>query len=326
VKFFCAFFAALFFLTVHIEAESFRTVIAGSAVVSPDRPSGFTVPLSYNSSALISLGEEVRFLKGVQMELAAPQIWLSYRGSLALALYSALEKIPQNGTADLQGRRFFFEPIPNKLQTVYQTPLRGGHGLRTTPYLTVTQEIIDPSSFPLLFRIMPVIKGLSEELENMRFQLTVKPVISDEGAVKLHFKYPELLPGRPFIVLIDDAVVENTSEERLLKEGEHQLVILSDDYRSENRRFKVERAKILEVNLELQDPTPLLLFEAPENARIYLDNNEIYNTAGTHPVEPGAHEVKFRISDYVIVKNITVQRGKTYRVSMLVDVQVSENE
>jgi hypothetical protein len=279
---------------------------------------------------LIFLGEDHRFFRGIEVELNAPPGWLSYRGSLAAASYADLEPRPTGpretgATMDIAGRRILYDPLPGKLQIVYQIPLRPGHGMRSSPYATVLPSV-PPASFPLIFRLLPVIKGIGEELETMRFQLSVKPILGDEGAVRISFRYPEQLPGRPFTLLIDDQVVEKTGEELLLKEGEHHLLVLSDDYRNENRLFLVERARILDLNIELQDPTPLMLFEAPENAQIFLDNLPVQGNLTPIPVEVGPHEVRFQVSDYSITQNIVVQRGKTYRVAMMVDVDVSESD
>jgi hypothetical protein len=292
--------------------------------VSLDGRESVSLPLNYNGSALVSLGEETRFFRGLEFELQAPQPWLFYQGSLAMAVYADLDRVPSTGVADLSGRRVAFEPLPGKLQMVYQIPLRSGHGLRNSPYVSVPAGITLPSSFPILFRIMPVIKGLSEELETMVFHLGVKPILSDEGAVKLSPRYPERLQGKPFTVLIDDVLIENPAEERLLKEGEHHLVILSENYRNESRRFVVERAKVLDLTVELQDPTPVIVFEAPQNARIFLDNAPV--TRESVLVEPGIHEAKFQVGDYTIIKTLTVQRGKTYRVALSVDINISESE
>jgi hypothetical protein len=182
-----------------------------------------------------------------------------------------------------------------------------------------------PASFPIIFRIMPVIKGLSEEIETMRFNLNVKPILSDEGLVRLIPRYPEQLQNRPFTVLIDDEVIDRPGDEHFLREGEHHLVILSNDYRNESRRFMVDRGKTLDLVINLQDPTPLVIFEAPENAQIYFDN-QLMNRSGPHPVEPGAHEVRFTMSDYSIMKTLVVQKGKTYHVAMSVDVDISESD
>jgi hypothetical protein len=335
-------FLAVFFSfipgLIHIPTsygEELRVLIAGSQEVSQEPPGGQR-PLSipYNGSALISLGKDARFFRGIEVELSAPQDWLSYRGSLAAAAYADLEErtfpLPAEVTApgiviDIAGKRFLYDPLPGKLQIVYHIPLNAGHGMRTSPYALVTSTHIPPGSFPILFRLLPVIKGIGEDLERMRFRLSVKPILGDEGAVRIGFRYPEQLPDRPFTLLIDDLVITLPVEEILLKEGEHHLIILSDDYRNENRLFLVERARILDLSIELQDPTPLVLFEAPENTRVFLNNVPVEGNLTPIPVEPGNHEVRFQVSDYSIIKNIVVQRGKTYRVALLVDVDVSED-
>jgi hypothetical protein len=316
----------LLILSAPAGAEQFRALVAGSLLVSVEKPEGTSVNMSFNSSALISLENDTRFLRGVELELSAPQAWLAYRGSLAMMIYNEFNRLPVTGVNDLDGKRITYEPLPDKIKTVYQIPLRPSHGLRSGPYASVIPGITDPAKFPVLFRLMPIIKGISDELENMRFVFNARPILSDEGAVKLIPRYPEQLRGRPFTVLIDDILVENHAEEILLKEGEHHLVVLSDEYRNESRRFMIEKAKILDLTINLQDPTPLIIFEGPENARIYLNNNPILRENSPVPVEPGIYEAKFHVGDYTITKTITVQRGKTYRVTLAVGIDVEENE
>lgn len=316
----------LLFFPPLLEAETIRVSVAGTAEVSLGNPGGVSVSLSYVDSVLIRLGKETRFFRGIELEFTVPQTYLPHRGSLAVVLYEELDRVPEPGAADLQAEQLFLQPILNKIQTVYQIPLRANHGLRNSPYVMVPTAVIPPASFPLLFRVMPVIKGLSEEVENMRFTLNIKPLLSNEGAVKILFRYPDNLSDRPFTALIDDDVVERPAEERLLREGEHHLMILSDDYRNESRRFLVERGKILELTVNLQDPTPLVIFEAPENARVFFDNQPLGTSPPPMAAEPGIHEVRFQVGDYVVVKSLTVQKGKTYRASLSVDVQISEGD
>jgi hypothetical protein len=326
MKSWCGFFVFLFFFSLRAEAESLRVLIAGNLEITQDKAAKVSVPLGYNGSALVRLGEDIRFFRGIELEIAAPQLWLSYRGSLAMAVYADLDKVPPPGIADIQARRIAFEPLPNKIQIAYQIPIQSSHGLRSSPYVSVLDGFVAPESFPILFRIIPVIKGLSEELETIVFQLSVKPVLSDEGAVRLNYRYPEQLPGKPFTILIDDIVIENPAGERLLKEGEHHLIVLSDDYRNESRRFMVERAKVLDLTIELQDPTPLMIFEGPENALIFLNEKPVSAALGPVPLDPGVHEVKYQVGDYTISRSITVQRGKTYRMALSVDITLSELE
>ncbi|MDR2094341.1 MAG: hypothetical protein LBP76_02345 [Treponema sp.] len=314
-----------FFLNLEVRGESFRALVAGNLEISLNNPEGVSLPIFYNNSVIISLGADLRFLRGIEIDLTAPQIWLPYRGSLAMVIYTNLDGIPRTGIADIEGRQIIFEPLPGKIQNIYQIPLLPSHGLRSGPYSNVTVQV-SPSSFPLLFRLMPISKGLSEDLESMRFQLSVKPILSNEGAVRIRLHYPENLHGKPFTLLIDDTVIDKPSEELLLKEGEHSLIVLSEAYRNESRRFLVERAKSTELIIELKDPTPLMSFEAPENAGVFLDNLPITNIHSPRAVEPGRHEVKFQISDYMIIKNIVVEKGKTYRVALSIDINIWENE
>ncbi|GHU66142.1 hypothetical protein FACS189447_06400 [Spirochaetia bacterium] len=307
-------------------AEPLRILNAGTIVISLDNLEGSSLPLTYTSTAAIQLSGDLRFFRGIQLELTAPQRWITFYGSLGMLLYNNLSSLPPQGVADIEARQLSLEALPGKVQNTWQIPLKPGHGLRSSPYIMIPTGVVSPSTFPLLFRLMPVIKGISEEVENMSFRLSVKPLLTDEGAVKLIIHYPEQLPKRPVSILIDDRVAENEDEELLLKEGEHSLVIVSEDYRSLSRRFVVERAKILDVQVELQDPTPLILFEYPENARIYLDNVLVSNPQLPRPVEPGLHEVRFQVSDYSIIRPVTVQKGKTYKIAMSVDVNITEND
>lgn len=322
---YCVFFY-IWFLCFDLGAESLRVLVGGNLAISRENLGGTSVPLSYVSSAIITLDKDTRFFKGIELELTVPQAFLAYQGSLAIAIYTGLDKIPETGAADIEGRQIFFEPISNKIQNVYQIPLRAAHGLRSSPYASVPTGVIPPDSFPLLFRILPVIKGLSMEIESMRFQLNAKPLLSDEGAARIAVRYPEQLPEKPFSLLIDDRVIENFWEEQLLKEGEHRLSVLSENYRNENRRFLIERGKILEITIELLDPTPTIIFEAPQGAQIFFDGLPLEQSLTPLPVEPGQHEMKFQLSDYSIIKSITVERGKTYRASLTADVIIEEAE
>ncbi|MCL2879706.1 MAG: hypothetical protein FWF29_05620 [Treponema sp.] len=319
-----------FFLNLRLEAQSLKVTIAGNAEISADTQEEISIPLSYMDSALIFLKGDTRFFRGIQLDLSAPAAFLAYNGDLALAIYNNLSpvqgKIPETGAAELRANQLSMEALPNKLQNTWQIPLRSSNGLRNSPYVTIPTDVVDPDTFPILFRLMPVIKVISPELEKMVFILNVKPILSDEGAVRIIFTYPQQLPGRPVSVLIDDVPVENPNNELLLKEGEHNLVVLSADYRSQNRRFMVGRAKTTELTVELQDPTPLLVFEYPDAVRIYVDNKPVSNPHNPYPVDPGPHEIRFQMSNYSIIRPVTVQKGKTYRITLSVDINIAEDD
>jgi hypothetical protein len=322
-------FLVIFLLTpyVFIEAqiESFRTIVSGSIEITPDRMAGGSVNLGINNSVFITLGSDVRFLRGIELEITAPQSWLQYRGSLVMIMYNNINPQTASGISDLSGNRIAFEALPSRLRILYHIPIRSQHGLRSTTTITVPTAVIQTASFPIMFRLMQVNKGLPDEFERMTFNFTARPILSDEGAVRLIPRFPAQLRNRPFTVLINDNVINNISEQILLREGEHHLVILSDDYRNQSRRFMVERGRVVDIILELQDPTPIVIFEGPQNAQIFLNNAPVSSNQPVN-IEPGTHEVRFTVGDYTIIRTINIQRGKTYRVAMAVDLTIQEED
>jgi hypothetical protein len=319
----------LLFPCIQLHSESFRAIVQGSVEVTPERPAETPISISNEGAVIINLGAEARFLRGVELEITAPQAWLSYRGALAVMIYSDLsyETAPRiGGIADMRGNRIAHEPLPSRLRTIYHIPVRQQHGLRTTASVTVPTAIVQPISFPILFKLLPADKGMGAEFDRMRFSVTARPILSNEGAVRIETRFPPQLRNRPFTVLINDNVISNLSEQIILREGEHHLVILSDDYRNESRRFVVERARVLDLIIDLQDPTPIILFEGPQNAEIFLNNNLVPGNREPIMIEPGSHEVRFKIGDYTVIRTLNIQRGKTYRVALEVDLTIHEED
>ena len=311
---------------IQSHAELFRATVEGNLEVSLEGQAEASAFMNTDGSILVSLGSDVRFIRGVELEITAPQAWLQFRGALVMMMYSALTPKTAAGVTDFDGRRIAFEPLPSRLRIVYQIPIRQQHGLRTTTSVTVPSVVVTPDAFPILFRLSPIEKGLPASFDLLKFNMTVRPILSNEGAVRLIPRFPPQQRNRPFIVLIDDNVISNIAEEIILREGEHHLVILSDDYRNESRRFLIERAKVIDLVINLQDPTPIIVFEGPQNSSVFLNNVLIQNIREPVTVEPGAHEVKFQIGDYTIIRSLTIQRGKTYRVSLEVDLSVHETD
>jgi hypothetical protein len=317
----------LFFLASSLIAENINVKVADIIEISKDKTQGSVAQLTHDSAAVISLDKDTRFFRGIELTLSAPQAWLNHPDSLAIVIYSNAEKVPKGaGISAIDATQLKMETLGSKIQTIYQIPLSKNNNMRNTPYVTVLGgNALTPASFPLVYRIMPIVPKVDEEIEEMRFQLSVKPLITDEGAVKINVKYPQN-GGKPYTTLIDDKVIEHIEEEQIIKEGEHHLMIISNDYRNESRRFILERGKTTEINITLQDITPLILFETPDNARIFLDNARINATITPRPIEPGPHEVKIQVSDYTIIKTIFVRKGKTYRVAFMVDLDVAEED
>jgi hypothetical protein len=304
--------------------ESFRTEVEGVIEVFPGSPES-PVTIGINSSVIINLGQDARFLRGIEIEITAPQNWLPYRGALAMMIYNNLNPQTASGITDVVGSRIAFEPLPSRLRIVYHVPVRNSHGLRTTTTVSVPSSVALPATFPIMLRLAQVTKGQPDSFENMKFTMVARSILSDEGAIRIVPRYPSQLKNKPFTLLINDNVVSNIADLILLKEGEHHLVILSEDYRNESRRFVVERGRVIDLTIDLQDPTPTIIFEGPQNSIVFLDNSPAKKGEPV-TLEPGPHEIKFQVGDYTIIRTLNVQRGKTYKVALAVDLTVQEED
>jgi len=309
-----------------LRAEDLRASISGVLKLSESAVEGSSVWLRPGNSVLIHIDGDSRFFTGMEIRISAPNTWFAHQGSLDLAVFADLSPEPKEGINELVGRRVASELLPGRVQTVYQIPMRQIHGLRTGPYSTVPSDVVMPKSFPVVLTLSQRDEEMSDELAEMSFLVSARPILSDEGAVRVVIHYPEQLKGLPFTVLINDVVVENLSAERILKEGEHHLSVVSQDYRNESRRFVVERSRTVDLVIELQDPTPLIIFDAPLGTQIFLNNVPVPKSREPISVEPGTHEARFHVGDHTLTRVITVQRGRTYRVSLTMDVDIDESE
>ncbi len=303
-------------------AEGFRVRSMTPITVDASRPEPQIAEIGYNDAIGVVFAQNPAFIKAIEIEVKIPKAILEYQNSMAWGLYRQVQPIPNAKKIDYQAEEISLQSLPSRLTFVLQIPLRKDHGLKTSPYATVLQTVQDPSKGPLLFRLLPVMKGLPEDIESLGFAVRVKPILADEGAFRLGLEYPQG-EQKAVAVYIDDVPVQNPKNAQILATGTHHLSIVSDDYRNELRVFTVEQARVTELSVRMQDTAPRLYILAPENARVFFDGAEIAGAKDGMVVEPGDHTVRFTIGDYEVTRPLTVEKGKDYTVSMLIDVNIT---
>lgn len=309
-------------------ADTFRVGSMAVASIDPANPEAQVFDLSFNGAVGIELPKDTAFLKGIEIELKVPQEMLEFRDSLAYGLYSRAEPAPAADRRDYKATQLTLQPLPSRLTFVLQIPLIKDHRLKSGPYSTVLPSVHDVKAGPLLFRLLPVMKVLPDNIGDLTFQLKVKPILSDEGGFRLSLAFPQdsgAEDGQVF-VRIDEIEVSNPRDLQILKPGQHHLSIVSDFYRNEVRVFKVDQARITELAVTMQDTAPRLYLVAPENAVILMDGEPVGTGKEARIVEPGDHVFKFTIGDYEVVKQITVEKARDYTVSLVIDVNVTESQ
>ncbi len=324
-------FAVLCTGVLRLGAEELRTVIAGQAVISAEVPDGVRLSMGYADAVAITVARESPFIQGVEIELKSPQAALALPGALAYELWRRVEPLPDKNRFAYEGNRILVQPLMARAGFVIQVPTRKDHALKSGPFATVIPTVAEVKDFPLVFKLLPVTKGIPPELESAQFQVRVRPILTDEGALRLVLRYPEGIPRAPVSVFIDDRRLSegrpfDGKETFTLKAGSHALRLYSDAYRDESRSFVIEQGRVLELVIELQDTMPLLVIEAPDSALVSLDGQRIdHAQKASFAVEPGEHVVSCRIGDYSVTRKFSAYRGKTYRVVLSVELQVQES-
>ncbi len=303
-------------------AEPFRVRDVTVVTISAESASQ-TAQIGFNDALVIVLPEEPLFLRGIELEMKIPQVLLSYRNSIGYAVYENVSPLPSADIIDYSGDRVCLEPLPARLNFVLQIPTDPGYAQKTTPYVTVLGTVTPNTDGSVFFRLLPVMKGLPENVENLVFTVEVKPILKNEGIFELDFTYPDENVF-PVSVSIDEKPVKDYSKGLILTPGMHHLSVVSDNYRNEMRVFNIEQAKTTKLNVELKDISPLITFVAPENTLIYVNDSQITATDSPVKVSAGENIVRFVVGDYEVKKAVHVQTGKEYVVSLTIDVQITE--
>ena len=311
-------------LSAPLEGEEFRALLA-SVLALPSDSQGIQLTLAYNEAFALTWPKDLPFVQGLEIEIKVPPATLPLASSLSWELWRSVDPAPQKTRSIYQGERILSQVLPSRAGFVIQIPLRGDHSLKSSPFATLIPTVVSPEDFPFLFRLAPLAKALPAELEKATFLLRIKPLFTDEGGLRLGFRFPEGSQKRDLEISVDGTRVE-ARDLLVQKPGAHLLRVSSDSYREETRSFTIEQGRYIDLEVELEDTSPVLVIEAPDSAVILLDGAKINHVVKpSMTLEPGEHLIACRIGDYSMTRKFTVFRGKNYRIVLSIDLAVQES-
>lgn len=316
-------FAAIFLAAAfNMNAESFRVRRTHIADMKKEAKP-HTEYLGFNDVLAITLPDENQFLKGIELEFKLPADMLIYKHCIGFSFYTNISPVPDENTFDFTGKRIYINTLPARLSMVLQIPFSENHSIEETPYATLMPYSIVKDSSTVFLRLQPITKLLPENIEELVFEVSVKPLFSDEGVFELSLVYPDK-DHKGVAVFIDEKPVSEYEKPMMLAAGMHYLAVTSENYRTEVRTFAVDQAKTTKLEVQLRDTAPSLMITAPDNASVFIDGTPASWGGEPITVSAGEHTVKFVIGDYEVSKTVTAINGKTYNISVSFDVQVTE--
>lgn len=320
--------AILFCISATALAENIRGPVTAVREVASEPVS---LSMGVNDIAALQIGGETRFLKAVRLEVQVPSNIREFAGGLALYLYSNLAPTPEERVMTLTGTRQFFEGLPRANRFFVVVPTRSDHGLSGAADTFLVDPALSPEAFPIAFAILPVMKGLPSQVEEATFSIRAHRVLFNEGALQLQVVDSEgnrvtmeEAGRREFRIRLNGSELAYDTNEIVLAPGLHEVELVSEVYENRNVTVGIERGSVSTLVMELVRPRSRLTIEAPQGSEVFIDGSRLEEPFGQVTVSPGEHTVLFRVGDYTVSRNISVQPKRDYNISLSLDILVSE--
>lgn len=320
--------ACLFFL---INVSAWSESVYGNLVHTEniDIPETSRFSIHLEELASLSLLDTYGLIEAVELEIGIPEIIAESRNSFALYVYNNCTPDPSLDEKTYRCNLPFMDILPSGNTLFYHLPVTTDYSKRTSFNTIVADTQFPAAGFPILLTIMPVMKGIPDGVYSVTFDIHVRPIVKNRGIVELIIETEDGPVAEEDLssleVFLDNAIISNISDPFSLKPGIHSVHVTSPDFVEKTRSFILDKGEIKKVTLTLEKLAPKVIFEAPENAKTFLDGERFdYIPGESIQLSEGEHTVLFQLGDYSLSKKFRVEKGKSYTVSLSLDIIVKE--
>ncbi|MEL3907042.1 MAG: hypothetical protein P1P65_08490 [Treponema sp.] len=320
------FFAAayLFFFTLALlHPDSFRVSTIYTCFFDSEVFEPVTLTLGYNDAVAFRIKQAPLFLEGIELEIKQNKTAYAFPNSIAYSLYTGIDPAPARHIIDYSARKLTAALLPNRFSHTIRIPVKSHYTFTSPDNGELLPYEHTQETDPLMLRFSPIMKGLPEEFETAGFTVVIRPLLIAEGGLRINLRYPAG-EQKPVMIRLNNEYLNGSNTLQLVPPGTHLVSLSSDDYRHEVRSCIIERGKITELNINLQSIIPLLHIRAPENVTVLLDDQELPSLSRPLPVQAGTHIVTFKAGSYELTRQISLESGKTYNLTMTMDVLFQE--
>jgi len=312
------FFAVSFFYPDSFRVSNVHAYTFDTEVFEP-----VSLTIGYNDAVSVAVKSDFLFLEGIELEIKQNKASMNYPNSIAYTVYTGIKPEPSEKDIDYSAKKITTALLPNRFSHIIRLPVKKDYSFKHIKNSELLPYSSSIAANPVMLRLNPVMKGLPDDFEQASFTVIIRPLLIAEGGLKLTLQFPEK-EQKPVTVQLNNEYLMQFDDLQLLPPGTYSVTIGSDAYRTEMRSCIIERGKITQLEVQLKSIIPLLHVQAPENVAVFLDNQEIMPSKEPLPVAMGVHTVVFKMGSYELTRQITVEEGKTYELTMTMDVLLQE--
>ena len=323
-----AVFSLIILCSAKIYAENFR-VHKTVFIQVPQTEASKKVECGINDGLAIKLPADRTFIQGIEILIKVPAIVTKWQDSVAWSFYSDILPEPSESTIDYQGTRHSVHTFSNSLSLNIQLPLKQNNTIKKSPYAVYVSHIPTENNGIIFLRMQLVMKGIDDNIGVSNFEISVKPILTNNGYLKIRSESPDGSPEiKPYTAFADGKPLELPQNKIILEKGTHTINFVSDFYRNEVRTVNIAPGTTTYLDIQFRDIAPTVNLYAPKNTTVYMDGTIIdqWYSKDSITVSQGDHQFKFVIGDWETVRSINAINGHSYNISLTIDSNVEEQD
>ncbi len=289
-------------------------------------PPSSPMPLRLEDLWGLRLEEDRDLLRGVEIQIDLPEEADLYRGTYAVFAWAGVAPPPARDIPSYQGSQLFFKVVDGGKKLFLQLPFGSSAGFGPIPDTYVHKKALGEADFPLLFAVMPIMKGIPDRASGAVFSTQVRPIFKNLGKlVVVPVDETGPLPEDDFRLFIDDKPHPFDRRGFNIEPGMHRLRMEKDGYAPFVSTVGLDRGRVSRVEAFFRKNASFLRINAPTGSRVFLDGRSVEPGGKDMTVEPGEHTLSMKIGDYQTNKKFLVEPGKSYGISLFLDILINED-
>ncbi len=272
--------------------------------------------------------------EGMELEIDIPGSLQDYQNSFALMIYKSVTPEPGMDVKSYNGIRVYMRLLTTRESMYLRIPFNTHHTVSGDALTQLLPVAVTPDDFPLLFTILPVVKGIPDMVYSQNFTIQASPLWRNEGLVSVSITNLSGSPEETILITIDGNEVSQ-NEKIALETGIHKIIVSSTHAPLVEKTVVVEPGEEIDIPVTLDYRPPELTIKTLDGAQIFLDGNEILsddngievdNSILTLEVEPGDHIITSILGDYELSRSFTIRPGGRVRIELLFEIKIAEYE